>query len=934
MGHLGDGNLRLLEQMATGVDLKDTGETFTCEPCVKGRMKEKPHKSHISPGRWPMDLVHMDLKGPLAQEGTKGERYWIVIVDDFTHQMDAVPVITKGEVFENLRFFINHHSTESNPCKRIRLDLAGENRVSDMEIWARRRGIQLEYSTTDQHQQNPVAEVFQRITAERLHPTMISSGLPPQLWTEVVRTMAYTIFRSPSKRLGGMTPYEKFWGRKPDLSHMRVIGCNAWAYVPSGRRKKLKDDKAILCHLVGYEGNSIYRLLGPDGQIIRSSNVHFEERRHVLDLEPHFHSPAPPFPGGAQEQGETSLPEEVNGVQTESEIENLGEEQDAPTTRQQTEPVRGCIQESPAVLPPVEPTKGPTEVTAEVPRETATVDNRQKPQFRPRQLPERTTRGNMPARYALIALLSQAMPAEPFEPKSYRQARSDSHWPKWHQAMVEELSSINENQTWELTTLPPGRQALSGKWVYNLKRGAEGEILRHKARFVVRGFEQQEGVDYNETFASVVKPMSYKMLLAIAAAEDLEIEQMDIKTAFLYGEIDEEIYVSQPEGFDDGTGRVCKLKKALYGLKQSPRIWYNTLAGFLKTLGFEPLTSDLSVFRKGSVLIAVYVDDLLTIGPSKDELARLKQALSNRFHMSDLGPCHYYLGIKIDRDRANRTISLSQGAYITKILRQFGMWESADGQPVSNRATPMDQTKLEPANSDYRCLPDERTKYQAMVGSLMYAMLCTRPDIAYAVSVVSRYSSNPTPSHFLAVKKIFRYLRGTWDFQLTYQGKLGELRGYSDADWAGDTETRRSTGGFVFNMGSGAISWSSKRQPVVALSSCEAEYMGQTQAAKEAIWLNQLLQQLDESPEGPQAVVIYCDNQGAMALAKNPEFHARTKHIDLQHHFVREKVAEGRIRLEYVNTHDQIADGLTKPLGKEKFIQFRKALGLGAAMAI
>ena len=448
--------------------------------------------------------------------------------------------------------------------------------------------------------------------------------------------------------------------------------------------------------------------------------------------------------------------------------------------------------------------------------------------------------------------------------------------------------------------------------------------MHHKARWVVKGFEQREGLDYNETFASVVKPMSYKALFAIAAAKDLEIEQMDVKTAFLYGAIEEDIYMEQPMGFEN-SDLVCKLNKALYGLKQSPRVWYNTFTQFLKELGFTALSSDLCIFHNSGTYIAVFVDDLLIVGPSKSDINEMKEKLNIRFHMTDLGPCHYYLGMEVSRDRQNRTIHLSQKGYIEKVLRDFSMWE------CKPNATPMETsttTTLEQPDDQYRAEPELLKWYQSAVGSLMYAMLGTRPDIAFAISVVSRYASNPTTQHQTAVKRVFRYLRGSVNLRLTFRGDLKFLTGYSDADWAGDRNTRRSTSGYIFNVGSGAISWSSKQQPTVALSTCEAEYIGQTHAAKEAIWLKALIDQLNPENSSPMATIIYGDNQGAIALAKNPQFHARTKHIDIQHHFIREKINEGKIELKYVPTAEQVADGLTKALCKDKFLAFRHALGL------
>ena len=490
---------------------------------------------------------------------------------------------------------------------------------------------------------------------------------------------------------------------------------------------------------------------------------------------------------------------------------------------------------------------------------------------------------------------------------------------------------------------PKGRKVLTGKWVYRCKRDINEEVTCYKARWCVQGFEQLKGFDYYEIFASVVKLMSYKTIFAIAAANDWDVEQMNVKTAFFYGNVNEKIYVKVFYGYTDSKHLrvICRLRKALYDLKQALRVWSELLREFLKQHGFLFLNADQSVFCNGKTIIAIYVDDLLITGPDKKANMDIKAALNKRFQMTDLGPMAHYLGMRLERDRPQRVLWLSQQAYLEKILKDHGF---LDSKPV---ATPMEtQTKLEAAPDGYTAKPDFRHTYQSAVGSLMYAMLGTRPDIAYAVSVVSRYASNPTEDHWTAVKRIFRYLKGTLHLRLTFSGPLRPLAGWTDADWAGDKDTRRSTSGYVFNLGSAAITWSSKRQPTVALSTCEAEYMGQTQAAKEAIWLSGLLNELD-TPGMPTnigealmaygtaepsyclaATIIYCDNQGAQALAKNPTNHSRMKHMDIQHHFVREKVAEGQIQLEHVPTHDQIADGLTKPLPRDAFEKFRNALGL------
>ena len=406
---------------------------------------------------------------------------------------------------------------------------------------------------------------------------------------------------------------------------------------------------------------------------------------------------------------------------------------------------------------------------------------------------------------------------------------------------------------------------------------------------------------------------------------------MDVTTAFLNGELDCHIYMEQPEGFRD-TGKpeyVCKLKKGLYGLKQSARCWNATLDSYLKSRGYVSNDADECVYYKSEkqddgstnfIILAVYVDDIIPVSDNTVLLEQEKQALCSKFDMVDNGEISYCLGLTIKRDRPNKIITISQPQYIENILARFGMQNS---RPVATPAEPgMKYCKFSEGDVSF----DVKT-YQKAIGSLTYAAICTRPDISSAVGALSQYMANPTETHWTGIKRILRYLRGTTNHGLVYNGHGGtDLVGFSDADWAGDIDTRRSTSGYAYQIGSSTVSWSSRKQATVAKSSTEAEYVALSSATQEGIWLRRLLSGLKEDMSTP--TTIYEDNQGAIDLSKNPKHHERTKHIDVSHHFVRERVASKEFSVTYCPTDSMTADIMTKALSRVKFQRFRQMLGV------
>jgi hypothetical protein len=508
------------------------------------------------------------------------------------------------------------------------------------------------------------------------------------------------------------------------------------------------------------------------------------------------------------------------------------------------------------------------------------------------------------------------------EPHSYAEAMRGPDADKWRQGTSEELEALRKNGTYEECVAPGGEPVVKSKLVFKIKRDKDGKPVRYKVRAVACGYTQREGVDYFETFAPVARMDSIRTVLALSAAQDWELDGMDVDTAFLQSEVKELIYVRPPKGFEkfDPGGRplVWRLRKSIYGLKQSSRNWHKTIDTWMIEYGFTASSKDPCVYvlrtRRGVLIVCLYVDDLLIAGSHRGMLDEFKEDIARRFKMKDTGELGWMLGVEIIRNRRMKTIELRQSAYIDSMLKRFRM---SDCKPV---ATPAQHGEMLE-----RCKPSEERgpdrNYRAMVGSLLYAAMMTRPDIAYAVQALSRHLQATGPAHVIAAKRVLRYLKGTRALGIKFNGQSGSggismygysIYGYVDSDWAGDTDTRRSTGGHVYMLAGGPISWCSRLMPTVALSSTEAEYMAACEATQEAVYLRQLLSDLGY--EQKQPTTIFEDNQGCIAMTKNPVIQKKSKHIDIKYHFTRERVEMGQVELKYIATEHQLADLLTKPL--------------------
>lgn len=506
------------------------------------------------------------------------------------------------------------------------------------------------------------------------------------------------------------------------------------------------------------------------------------------------------------------------------------------------------------------------------------------------------------------------------EPQSISEAMDSPQSKQWLEAAKQEYDALMNNETWKLVKLPSGRQAIGSKWVFKVKHKPDGSVDRFKARLIAKGFSQKPGIDYNETFSPVVHRSSLRALLSYGVNRGMMIHQMDVVTAFLNGKLSEEIFMTQPEGFvvAGKTDLVCRLDRSLYGLKQSPRCWNQVLDDHLQSLGFVSSGVDQCVYVRNDknvkTILAVYVDDIVILSDTQQSMTEIKESLSSRFLMKDLGQLHFCLGISTEFTETS--LKLHQKHYIQQILEKYGMSEC---KPV---ATPM-ATDVQLVKED-GSKPVERILYQSIVGSLLYASTATRPDIAYAVGMLSKFNSSPTETHLTAAKRVLRYLKGTPDLGITFTKSNKRPVCYSDANWAENDENRHSTSGNVFLSSNGPISWVSKRQSTIALSSTEAEYIAAYDAAREAAWLRQLLTNITN--ERPKPLMLYMDNQSAMSIANNTNVNKRSKHMDIKYHYLRQEVRNHKIYTQYCCSEDNIADIFTKPLSRQRYETLRSVL--------
>ncbi|SCZ93428.1 BZ3500_MvSof-1268-A1-R1_Chr6-3g08654 [Microbotryum saponariae] len=999
-GHMAPSSiLRLVNSKAVvGIRLLDK-KIEDCEPCIIAKARAGPH-NHVS--RKPehvLQRVSIDL-GFVNDDDTKGRSIYMVIVDQLSTYKWAFPLGSKSasEVLEVWRGFQAQVERQSGQkIKFVRSDNGGEfvNQLFGDEF--RALGITHELAARYTPQQNGQAERANGSLFALVRAMLKDSGLPKKYWSYAMEAAVFVSNRGPHPHLKGKTAFEVFFGKQPDVSHLRAFGSTAYILVPKAIRKKL-DDHTVKGTFLGYSGEYNYKVRiehGRSFKIVVSSDVTFSDKApSIADsaVEPRIYEVEPlqeyelvhqlPFPGLEQipalrpapipEAGlafQPALFPEADPALRPALVPELG-----PAFRPAPAPLlRFQHMDDDDVAPPPLPAVGPLAEDAEV--EEDPIDHRREEaveaidsddddgpaehdqplppedgyEYRPYRVGrnpgalENVDAGNiLPTRLRaqrradalrvvstrsvyrrppeLIAMVSSRHPPLP---KTFVEAMASPEAKHWMAASEKELGSFKLHKVFKLTRLPTGARALGYRWVFTRKEDAEGNIISYKARLVIQGFAQRLGIDYNEMFAPVSSIATILFLIAISAALGLVLEQFDYDSAFLNGIMEEDVYMKVPEGWTGGSqpGHALKLLKSMYGTKQAPRQWNAALHKLMTERGYTRSNVDACLYfkyhGKSFAIITFYVDDGLAASNDQAFLDSEISAFDAVYKLKRLGPVKTFLGLEFVRTKD--FIFVHQSKYIRGLLEHY-TFENKSKKPV---ATPMEDRVISSSTAPF----SDILVYQSAVGALQYAAQRVRPDIATSVRAVAKCVAAPTEGDWICVKRIFRYLSDTVDYGLLYRvGGSTKFEVYSDASFGCDHNNGRSVGAYAVIMAGAAISWKSKQQTMVASSTAESETLAASTAAKEAIGLRNLASELRIN-QG-RSTVLHEDNQPCIDLAKNPGARGRTRHWNVHHFYLRERIEVGDIDLRYCPTDLNTADILTKPLSKLKFSTHREGLGM------
>lgn len=855
LGHLNHYSMNLLKNgMATGVDY-NYEKNEQCSICLLGKQSRKPfNKTGGKRAKELLELIHTDLCGPIPEKSWSGARYIFTLIDDYSRKIFAYFLKSKSEVFTVFKEFLV--LVENQTGKRIK-KIRSDN------------GTEYVNSTFEdflkskgiEHQLTVRYTPEQNGVAERTNRTIVEKARC-LLQEANLDDKMWAEAINTAVYLKNRSPHKAVKDKTPE---------EKW----TEEKVDLKHLKVFGCIAQAHVPVQLrQKLSAKSKQYIFVGYCEHTKGYRLFDIENpgqiiksrdvvFFENQFNQKQSEKEERKETEfIKEEFIEIEDQNEVEDQNDEESEEEIIQQ----------------------------------------------------RRSERNKKTKEYEDYILYHSELLTDPC---SFQEAMKSSEKLKWKEAMDEEYQSLVKNKVWELVERPKDRKIVQCKWVFTVKNDVNGEI-KHKARLVARGFNQKYGEDFTETFSPVVRNSTVRLLFALSVNLNLEINHIDVTTAFLNSELIETIFMTQPEGYEINN-KVCLLKKSIYGLKQSSRMWNKQVEKLLQKLGYKISLYEPCVFYKkisnSIVIIALYVDDFIIFSNNNEEKNLLIKVLSENFKIKDLGEIKKCLGLNITRDNIKHEIRINQKDYILKLLDKFSM---AEAKTVS---TPIEANlKLE---KGLTC--DETIPFRCLIGSLMFLAVNTRPDIAFAVSFMSQFNNCYESIHFKHAKRILKYLKGTINKELTFKKDSISVSAYTDADWGNDINDAKSYTGFIFKLGKSSFSWEAKKQHSVALSSTEAEYVAISQAAKEAIFIKGFLKELLDHSD---TIIMYNDNQSAHKLVSNPVFHNRTKHINVKYHFIRENVEKGDIDLKYIPTNEMIADVLTKGLQSSKHNYFIQNMGL------
>ncbi|KAJ0511512.1 putative RNA-directed DNA polymerase [Helianthus annuus] len=843
-----------------------------CHSCQLSKHKKLPFSDSISRTLIPFALLHCDLwTSPILSHA--GYKYYMVLTDDYTQYTWVYPLNFKSETFSKFEQFHTFATTQFRlPIQAFQCDMGGEFDNAMLKNFNTKHGIEFRFSCPHTSQQNGKSERMIRRLNEIMFTLLTHASLPSNFWVEALHTASYLHNILPTKLHAHRTPLSLLYLRQPSYTHLRVFGCLCYPNTTATRSHKL-NVWSMACVFLGYSANYRgYRCLDiSTGKTIFSRHVNFDENQFpfannsqptpnhtFLDPTPiifthptTFSDPPPnPPPTGPTAPGPSSP---YSPAASPGPFHTPGPPNHSSSTPHSPPP------SSPSSIlgphPSTQPNSPPLAPTASPP-----VHQPNPPLRLPIHPMQTRSQSGIFKPRVLFSLHTETISSMSPLPKSHLSALND---PNWKKPVLDEYEALLANNTWELVPRPAGAPVIRCMWLFRRKFHADDTLERYKARLVVNGKSQTVGVDCHETFSPVVKPTTIRIVLSLAVSKGWSIHQMDVKNAFLHGTLKETVYMFQPPGFTSPTQpkHVCKLSKSLYGLKQAPRAWYQRFAGYLAKYGFKSSICDTSLFiyQRGPHMayLLLYVDDIILTASSDTLLHDIIKTLTTEFKMTDLGDLHHFLRIVIQKQ--GNGLFLSQATYDADILSSANM---TNCKPVS---TPVEVVSKLSATDGH--VFSDGSLYRNLVGALQYLTITRPDDISYAVQQVCLFMHAPREPHFQFLKRILRYLKGTLPQGLLISpSPTAQLTAYSDADWGGCPDSRRSTSGYCVYLGANLISWSSKRQSTISRSSAETDYRGVANTVAEISWVQNLLLELHAPVR--HATIVYCDNISAVYLAE------------------------------------------------------------------